>query len=67
LPYDELLRITDRYPHRVEIKGGFRAFLSREIYITSNEPIEKWYKGEWYTEERISALRRRIDENIVME
>lgn len=31
-----LLRILDRYPFRVEVKGGFRQLLARRIWITSD-------------------------------
>lgn len=39
----ELLRITDRYPHKVPIKGGFKEFVPKDIFITSNKPISDWY------------------------
>ena len=51
---DELLRVCDRYPHRVPVKGGFKPFVSKEIYITSNKDVEEWYKFE------VPALFRRI-------
>lgn len=61
IPYDELLRVADRYPHKVEIKGGFVEFTSRRLIITSNDRIEKWYNNSWYTEEKVKPLRRRLD------
>jgi Putative viral replication protein/RNA helicase len=55
----ELLRICDRYPHKVPIKGAFREFVAKDIFITSNKPI-----SEWYDFERLkltpAALYRRI-------
>lgn len=39
----ELLRLTDRYPHQVQIKGGFEEFAPKDIFITSNKPISEWY------------------------
>lgn len=39
----ELLRLTDRYPHQVPIKGGFKEFIPKDIFITSNKPISEWY------------------------
>jgi len=65
IKFDEMLRILDRYPHQVEIKGGFANFVSKRIWITSNKEIEDWYKersGEPFDEERLAPLRRRIRE-----
>lgn len=59
--YDEILRICDRYPHQVPIKGGFKEFVAKRIFFTSNEPIENWWKGNWYTEEKRKPFIRRID------
>lgn len=61
IAYDEMLRITDRYPHQVEIKGGFMEFRSERVFVTSNATIENWWKKEWYTEEKVRPLRRRVD------
>lgn len=36
LKYDELLKIADRYPYKVPIKGSFANFLAEWIFITSN-------------------------------
>lgn len=59
-----LLRLIDRYPYKVPIKGGFLTWRPRIIYITSNYPPDKWYghEGEHY-----NALLRRIDEIIHIE
>lgn len=54
IKYDELLRITDRYPHRVPVKFGYQQFLAKTIYITSNKPMQEWYTFD------ISALERRV-------
>jgi len=43
LKFDELLKIADRYPYRVPIKGGFEVFNSKCIWITSNALIKDWY------------------------
>nr|QJI53608.1 MAG: replication associated protein [Circoviridae sp.] len=59
IPYDELLRICDRYPHRVPVKGGYEIFNSKEIFITSNKPIQELYKFDKFSEE---PLMRRIEE-----
>lgn len=58
--YDLLLRLTDRYPLEVPVKGGFTRFRSRFIVITSNKP--HW---EWYDYSKFSCgsapIKRRID------
>ena len=54
--WSTLLRLLDRTPCTVEIKGGTVNFAPRNIYITSNKhPIEWYVKHEWAT------LNRRID------
>jgi hypothetical protein len=58
-PFAELLRLLDRYPHQVQIKGGKVHFLARRVFITTpRPPKETWEKQ---TEEAISQLTRRID------
>lgn len=59
-----LLRLLDRYPLRVPIKGGFVEFRVRIIWFTSNYHLSHWYgdKGEHY-----NALLRRFDEIIFIE
>lgn len=47
---DELLRICDRYAHRVPVKGGFVNFRPKLIIFTSNvEPLE------WYSEDKLKG------------
>lgn len=58
IPYDDLLKILDRYPYRVPIKGGYQIFNSRRIWITSNIEPAKQYKHSHFIPE---ALLRRID------
>lgn len=60
IPFDDLLRVLDQYPCRVEYKGGFKEFNSRRIWITSNQAPEDWYKGEWFGDTQRLALRRRL-------
>lgn len=45
IKYDLMLKLLDRYPMRVPIKGGFVQWRPRIIYITSNVPPEQWYKN----------------------
>ncbi|UNY50598.1 replication associated protein [Chifec virus UA15_35] len=61
LRYDDLLRILDRYPLRVPVKGGFVQFVAKCVFISSNKEKEDWYKGDWYNETAQEALSRRIE------
>ena len=57
--FHELLNLLDRYPYRVECKGGSRQFISKTIVITTPlSPEETWSKR---TSEDINQLLRRID------
>lgn len=58
--FHELLRILDRYPYRVQTKGGSREFLAKNIVITSPKHPEFVYA----TSEDITQLLRRITEII---
>lgn len=58
LKYDEVLKICDRYPYRVPIKGGFVNFRPKMIIFTSNHTVDKWYKFEGYDP---AAFERRIE------
>ena len=59
--YHELLTLLDKYPHRVEIKGGYMNFNSPRIYITSPYTPQEMYKGK----EDLTQLMRRIDTLII--
>lgn len=59
--YHELLTLLDRYPHKVEIKGGYMEFNSPRIYITSPYEPNEMYKGK----EDLTQLLRRIDTLII--
>lgn len=56
VPFRKFLRLTDRYPMSVEIKGGHVAWLPKKIYITSNVHPDLWYNNV-----DIAPLQRRID------
>lgn len=58
-PFHELLRLLDRYPMRVEFKGGSCNFRARRIFITT----PKCPRGTWEgrTEEDLAQLIRRIE------
>lgn len=56
LPY--LLKLLDRYPMQVPIKGGFVNWAPRTLFITSNIDPDIWYPRAH--EEHRAALRRRF-------
>lgn len=56
LPWDLLLRLTDRYPLQVETKGGSVQFVAKTIVITSNKSYTEWYKDSI----DVAPLERRI-------
>lgn len=43
LPWDFMLRLTDRYPLIVESKGGACQFVAKKIVFTSNDHPKDWY------------------------
>ena len=48
----------DRYPLPIQVKGGYRQFISKVIYLTTpKNPKDTW---EGRTEEDIKQLERRI-------
>lgn len=55
----EMLRLLDRYPYRVEVKGGSRQFLAKTIVITSPMKPEDCYRT--VGKDSIDQLLRRID------
>lgn len=61
----QLLRLADKYPLQVPVKGGFRQFTSARIFITSNLDIDGWFNPEQRGYEvSISALKRRITQKV---
>lgn len=55
-----LLRLLDRTPVTVEVKGGSKQFNSKRIYITSINPPEAAYKVTELDGEPLTQLTRRI-------
>ncbi len=53
-----LLKLLDRYPMRVPVKGGFVQFVPKTIFITSNKDAKEWYPN--VSPEHQAALIRRI-------
>lgn len=58
--FHELLRILDRYPYTVEVKGGSQPLRATQIVVTSALHPKEVYKGK--TAEDINQLLRRIHE-----
>lgn len=63
IPYRELLMILDRYPHKIEYKGGVMELGTTKFIITSNRHPMYWFPAEidelgW--DENITPLKRRI-------
>jgi len=56
LPYHQLLELCDKYPCRVQVKGGTLQFKAIFAVFTSNKSAEEWYPGMLW-----GALERRID------
>lgn len=57
-----LLKLLDRYPMRVPIKGGFVNWAPRRIFITSNYPVNEWFPNA--KDEHRKALLRRIHKRV---
>lgn len=55
MPRETFLKICDRYPMTVPIKGGDRNWKPRVIYFTTNDvdPLNYWYRGD-------AAFQRRV-------
>lgn len=43
LKFDYFLRLLDRYPMKLNIKGSYTWKCAKKIYITSNIPPQEWY------------------------
>lgn len=57
-PIAYLLKLLDRYPMSVPIKGGFVEWNPRKIFITSNMNPKDWYSKA--LPEHVKALERRF-------
>ncbi|ARO38304.1 replicase [Circovirus sp.] len=57
IKYDEMLKIMDRYPYQVQVKGGFEEFTTEKLWITTNVDTDFLYKFEGYN---TAAFDRRI-------
>jgi len=59
---DYMLRLLDRYPLKLNIKGGYTYKCATRIYITSNIEIDRWYPN--CPEVHRRALKRRITKHL---
>lgn len=59
LSFEEVLKITDRYPFTLAVKGGHVPLNSPYIIFTSPNPINQTFRG---TKEDLEQIRRRIKE-----
>ena len=62
IPLHLLLKMADRYPLDVPIKGGMCRFRCTHLYITSNKHWSEWYKWDELGNNLREAFERRIDE-----
>lgn len=65
LPWSELMQVLDKYPCRVQVKGGHAQFLAKRIFISTNFTPSEWY-GKDEDSDRVrkyplDALTRRVD------
>lgn len=55
LAFDLILRICDKYPLKVEVKGGMVQLLANTIIFTSNKDPKDWWKQCYF-----DAFKRRV-------
>lgn len=67
LPLHLLLKLMDRYPLKVPIKGGMIEFNCKFVYITSNKHYDEWYDWAKLGRNLKGAFERRIDECVEFE
>lgn len=59
--FSYLLRLLDRYPLRVEFKGGMVEWQPKYIFITTTQSIDEMFaERDKYVKEDVNQLRRRI-------
>jgi len=56
LRYGFVLRLCDRYPMLLDVKGTYTPMVARRVIFTSNKPVEDW----WPNVADISAFLRRV-------
>ena len=62
LPFNQLLRMMDRYPLTVEIKGGSVNFCPRLIVVTTSKNIRETFANlDWLDNENLCQMERRVE------
>lgn len=58
-----LLRLLDKYPVNLQVKGSTKTAMWTEVWITSNKPVEQWTdsNGQPVYGPHLQALLRRLD------
>lgn len=64
LKLDYMLRLLDKYPMKLNIKGGHTWKCAEKIYITTNVELDRWYPN-CHVRHR-NALLRRITKHLVL-
>lgn len=59
VPISYMLKLLDRYPFTVQVKGGTANWRPRRIFLTSNLSPDHWYMDA--CSEHRDALKRRLD------
>lgn len=59
-PFSFLLRLLDRYPIQVQVKGGFVNFIPEQIIVTTPQNIEQTFTGDYRTPEDLAQVKRRV-------
>lgn len=60
LPYSDFKRVVDRYPFRVEYKGGSRQLIATHFFLTSCSMPDKWWNSETVKDFKFNEISRRI-------
>lgn len=58
--YSFMLQLLDRYPLRVNTKGGTVNFVAKRIFITSNKHPSEWYNYDKFNQHAWTAFERRL-------
>lgn len=67
VPLHLLLKLGDRYAMQIPVKGGMVPFTARRLVITSNSPVDEWYRWGEFNSELRAAFDRRVDITIHFE
>lgn len=59
-PRNDILMVTDKYPCRVEVKGGYRQLLCNLMLFASNKHPSTYYEDWKGSEEHLRAFARRF-------